>query len=334
MLILGLDVGGTNSRALLADTQGRRIRTGTAPGGNPVAHPVAEAIRAIETALRAALEDTDPAEVQAAVIGLAGLGRLAEPDVKRQFDQMWRRVGLRCRYRAVADPLVAFAAGTPASHGTLLLAGTGAIASQIRDGEIERYADGHGWLLGDLGSGFWIGREAIRATLDYLDGWAPPSGLTRAVLAELLGDADVAVGRDSTTAVVNAVRRDSPVALSRFARTVERTAAEGDTVAHQILHRAAEHLVTAASRVRGAAPDPGPLVLAGGLLTADTTLAARVRVLAAQRWPGVTITAARDGAAGAAWLAARDLPDAELPPSELHARLLGDAVSGSTSAAR
>lgn len=324
-LVLGLDIGGTASRALLVDAvAGHRIATGEAAGGNPSGHPVDEALGSIATALRRTLSGVDPGRVAYGLIGLAGVGRLQEPAVAAQFAAMWRQVGLGCPYQVVADADVAFAAGSPAPHGTLLLAGTGAIAAEIRDRRLRRIADGHGWLLGDLGSGFWIGREAVRAVLAYLDGWGPASGLVRRLLTELIGDPDPPVARETTGAVVNAVRCDSPVELARFARAVLECAADGDPIAIDIAVRAAGQLIETASLVRPADHADEPLVLAGGLLIRDTPVADAVRQAAADRWPGAPIRLARDGAGGAAWLAAVQLGAADCSPGELHLRLLGD----------
>lgn len=320
-LVLGLDIGGTSSRALLADLDGRRIGSGTAPGGNPTTHEASKAFTAVEQALRAALAGTDPGLVAAAVVGMAGVGRLAEPAVRSQFEAMWHRVGLRCAYQAIPDAIVAFAAGTPTPDGSLLLAGTGAIAAEIRNHRLGHIADGHGWLLGDLGSGFWLGREAVRTALSHLDGWTTVSLLVRRLLGELLGGVPDP-GRDAVIAVVNAVRRDPPVALARFAPLVCQTAADGDPVAQDIVERAVGHLLDAVSRVRDSTTlSDRPLVLAGSLLVVNTPVSVAVRAGAAEHWPDAEITLAGDGAAGAAWLAALSLPDPP-PPARLHSWLV------------
>jgi N-acetylglucosamine kinase-like BadF-type ATPase len=318
-LVLGLDIGGTTSRALLADLDGHRLGSGTAAGGNPTAHQASEAFAAVESALRAALDGVDPTRVAVAVVGMAGVGRLAEPEVRDRFTDMWQRVGLACPYQAVPDAVVAFAAGSADAHGTVLLAGTGAIAAQVRDRQLGRVADGHGWLLGDLGSGFWIGREAVRAALAHLDGWAGPSEVVRRLLADLLGEVP-APSRRSVVAVVNAVRRDPPVALARFAPLVCEAAGGSDPVARDIVARAAGHLVDSATRVRTTGAT-APLVLAGGLLVSGTPLSTEVRARAARCWPDAAVALAGDGAAAAAWLAALSLPDPP-PHAALHARLV------------
>ncbi|MGH3741512.1 MAG: N-acetylglucosamine kinase, partial [Micromonosporaceae bacterium] len=283
-LALGLDLGATNSRALIVDADGQRLGSGQAPGGNPTAEHVPDALAAIAAAIRAALGDIPPERIGSAAIGMAGVGRLKEPAVTAQFDTMWQELGLTCHYQPLSDAVVGFAAGTSAPDGTLLLAGTGAIAVDIRDHQPHRTADGHGWLLGDLGSGFWLGREAVRAALGYLDGWAPHSELTGLVLRELLGEASPPPSRDLVNTLINKVRSEPEVRLARFARTVLEAAAGSDATARDIATEAARHLVRTASQVR---PDDDPrsaarpLVLAGSLLTADTVIAAEIRAVAA-----------------------------------------------------
>src|SRR5262249_35118115 len=91
------------------------------------------------------------------------------------------------------DTDIAFAAapGTP-RDGLLLIAGTGAVAARIAHGRTAAVADGDGWLLGDQGSGFWIGRRAVPAVLAALGGRGAPPALTAAVLTRYLGAPDAA----------------------------------------------------------------------------------------------------------------------------------------------
>ncbi|HZE40913.1 MAG TPA: BadF/BadG/BcrA/BcrD ATPase family protein, partial [Stackebrandtia sp.] len=81
--ILGLDVGGTSTRALLADLDGRTLGRGKAGGGNPVSRGRATAEANLTTAVRQALDGADPARVRAAVVGIAGVLADNGPDVDR-----------------------------------------------------------------------------------------------------------------------------------------------------------------------------------------------------------------------------------------------------------
>ncbi|MFB9239170.1 N-acetylglucosamine kinase [Plantactinospora siamensis] len=322
-LVLGLDIGGSTTRAALISTAGVRLGTGLAGGGNPTSSGADAAAAELGVALRQALAAADPAAVRAGFIGLAGAGRLlADPVGRAAFDRAWRDAGLRCGYEIHGDALVAYAAGTAAPDGTVLIAGTGAIAARVRDLRLARVAGGHGWLLGDDGSGFWLGRAAVRHTLAALDAETEPSALGRAVLTELLGTARVeSPPRRTTDRLVQAVTRAAPVALARLAPLVlDRTADESG--AARIVAEAADHLVATLVPLRPG-EDPAPIVLAGGLLGADNALSRAVRDRLGQRWPAAPLLPARDGALAAAWLAARTVDPDPDRAAALHARLLG-----------
>ncbi|MDG9677235.1 BadF/BadG/BcrA/BcrD ATPase family protein [Micromonospora sp. DH14] len=320
-VVVGLDVGGTSTRATVLTLTGHRVGTGRAGGGNPTSHGAERAAAELLTALREALTDVDPARAAAGTIGLAGAGRLlADPAGRAAFDQAWHDAGLRCPYEVHGDALVAYASGTAAPDGTILIAGTGAITAQVHDLRLDRIADGHGWLLGDAGSGFWLGREAVRRLLADLDAGRAPGTLATTVLTDLLGSADVAARpRDTVDATIQTVTRRPPVELARLAPLVVDAATHGDPVATALITEAAAHLTESVSRIRTSGAVT-PVVLGGGLLTADTPLATAVRAEIARRWPDAPVRTAGDGAAAAAWLAARGLPEVT-DPAALHARL-------------
>ncbi|MEU4339117.1 BadF/BadG/BcrA/BcrD ATPase family protein [Micromonospora lupini] len=320
-VVVGLDVGGTSTRATALTLAGERLGTGRAGGGNPTSHGAERAAAELLAALREALTGLDPTRVAAGTIGLAGAGRLlADPAGRAAFDRAWHDAGLRCPYEVYGDALVAYASGTAAPDGTILVAGTGAITAQVHELRLDRIADGHGWLLGDAGSGFWLGREAVRRLLADLDAGHAPGALGTAVLTDLVGSADVAPRpRDTVDATIQAVTRRPPIELARLAPLVVTAATAGEPVATALVAEAAAHLAESVSRIR---PDGAvtPIVLGGGLLTADTPLAAAVRAEIARHWPDATLRTAGDGAAAAAWLAARGLPEVT-DPAALHARL-------------
>jgi N-acetylglucosamine kinase-like BadF-type ATPase len=197
----------------------------------------------------------------------------------------------------------------------------------VTDRRLTRTADGHGWLLGDDGSGFWLGREAVRAALRALDAGEPPGRLVGAVLRELgaTGTADQvppARARRATEwrrhRVIEAVHSRPGVQLSALAPLVSAAYRDGDPEARSIVERAAAALLTTLGRIR----DPGettPIVLAGSL-TSDTSPVGRtLRTLLAGRFAG-PVRPARTEVGGAAWLALAAL-DPVLATRDAHTRL-------------
>jgi N-acetylglucosamine kinase-like BadF-type ATPase len=305
VLVVGLDVGGTSTRALIIDLDGVRVGAGFAGRGNPTSIAPEKAAAELRTALDAALCDIDPARVSTGTVGVAGVGKLAaDPSARGAFAEAWRSSGLDCPYTLVSDALVAYASGTGSPDGTVLIAGTGAIAAAVRGLALGRVADGHGWLLGDNGSGFWLGREAVRATLATVDAHDLDTPLSRAVLGQLGVSDPRDQPRQVADDVVQAVNIRPPVALAELAPLVL-SLVDVDPTAAELVRAAADHLVATLAHVHA---DGLPIVLAGGLLAAGSPLAAEIRTRVSGRWPASVQHDAGDGAAAAAWLAARALP--------------------------
>jgi glucosamine kinase len=323
-LVLGGDLGGTSTRILVVGTDARVRGRSTAGGGNPISHP-AGAAAALGTALRAALAGVDPGRVEASVIGVAGWSALRTPPVAARFGQVWADAGLTCDPGYAPDLEVAFAAGTPEPDGSVLVAGTGATAGAVAGHQLTRTADGHGWLLGDEGSGFWLGREAVRATLRALDAGDPPGRLVGSVLHELAGPGTVdelarapgGTGR-CRDRVIEAVNSRPGVLLSALAPLVSAADQEGDPAARSIVERAAAALLTTLGRIRGDG-ETTPIVLAGGLTGDTTPVGTAIRTLLPARFGG-PVRPARSEVGGAAWLALAAL-DPALATHDAHARL-------------
>jgi len=327
-LALGGDLGGTSTRLLVVDGDGREHGRGTAGGGNPISRPV-DAAAAFGEALDAALAGVDAGRVRASVIGVAGGSALRRPPASAQFERVWSDAGLTCDPGYRPDLEVAFAAGTPEPDGTVLVAGTGAAAGAVTDHRLTRTADGHGWLLGDDGSGYWLGREAVRAALRSLDAGEVPGLLVGSVLHELdsagqVGD-DVAASSPSRRGidrqrdrVIQAVYSRPGVDLSALAPLVSAAYRDGDPQARSIVERAAAALLATLSLIR----DEGertPVVLAGSLAGDTSPVGVELRRLLTERLSGAVLPA-RSGVGGAAWLALAAV-DPGLASPEVHARL-------------
>ena len=323
-LVLGGDLGGTSTRIVIADHEGNVVGRGAAAGGNPTSHPASAAAN-FGQALHAALAGLDPTAVKAAVIGAAGGSALARPDVRAQFDAAWNGAGLTGEPEFIGDLEVAFASGTPEPDGVVLIAGTGCAAGLVRDHQLVRTADGHGWLLGDDGSGFWLGREAVRSVLRKLDLGEPIGVLGQAVVRAVLPDRDeqaVAqregydVLRDD---LIRAVNSRPPVMLAELARTVVWAFEQNDETAHALVKRAADLLTETVGRLRTTS-DKGPMILAGSVAGESSPVGRLIRETVHQHFFGEVLTA-RDGVGGATWLALGTL-DPALATRENHTRLV------------
>ncbi|MEU6907158.1 BadF/BadG/BcrA/BcrD ATPase family protein [Streptomyces coeruleorubidus] len=213
--MVGLDAGGTRTRAVLATADdGRPVGEGAAGPGNALTVPVPQLTEHLAEAVGRAVPEAVRDRVVAVAGGFAGAtGAAADEPGRRNalaaLTAALRRLGIDAGPPVIGSDIeAAFASapGTPAD-GLALVAGTGAVAMRITDRRGTVTVDGDGWLLGDDGSGFWIGRAAVRAALRMADGRGAPTVLAETVGRELGVPGDALPGG---AAAGGAVRRLSP----------------------------------------------------------------------------------------------------------------------------
>jgi N-acetylglucosamine kinase-like BadF-type ATPase len=298
-MLIGVDAGGTSTRAVALDPAGRCLGVGTAGGGNPVSRGPESAAAAVRDAILGALpggavaltegssgpvgpaDATGPANatgpahgsdvmagptIRAEVV-LAMAGARAFFDRERVVNHL-AEVGLDASITVEPDLLATFCSGSPEPDGYALVAGTGAAAVRVQDGRVSATADGLGWLLGDGGSGFWIGHRVVRAAAAALDGRGPETRLSAMLLDEVGTAGPEMHNADGRAAalqyLVDRLYQDRPVELSRFAALALRAADDGDPVALSILAGARERLAQTLRAVHR--PEvAGPIVVGGGI---------------------------------------------------------------------
>src|SRR3954471_14087067 len=104
-LVVGVDAGGTASRAVVATVTGTIVGRGIAGPGNPLSGGASATVE-IGAAIRAALTDSDPSTVVAGVLGVAGTS--AAGSYAADFATMWSSLGLRAPMRIAGDVITAF----------------------------------------------------------------------------------------------------------------------------------------------------------------------------------------------------------------------------------
>ena len=305
MILLALDAGGTSTRAVALTPAGEVLGYGRGPAGNPTAAGIGPAADAIGAAVGVALSAAGSAEV--AVVAMAG----EQSDAFRS--DVTERLAAYGVQRVVLehDLLALFCSGTPSPDGYALIAGTGTVAARVSGGGLAAVVGGRGWLLGDAGGGFWIGRRVARAVVAALDGQTAPTALTPVALSALgidtrTADPDDPVGRVAAIRqAVSTVYARRPVALAELAPLAFAAAAAHDPTAHAIVVAASQALADLLDAVR--VPElTGPVVVGGsvvvrGILAAPEALAADLVPPAG----GAPVISVPDGLVGAAVLALR-----------------------------
>ncbi|MFG2129877.1 N-acetylglucosamine kinase [Streptomyces sp. NPDC048751] len=187
--VVGVDAGGTRTRAVLAAVAGGGpLGEGGGGPGNALTVPVPQLTEHLVEAVGRAVPERLRGRVVAVAGGFAGAARTAdEPGRVRAeaaLSAALGRLGITATVIEIHSDIEAAFASAPGhpADGIALVGGTGAVAARIEGRVYGATAGGDGWLLGDDGSGFWIGREAARAALRMADGRGRPT-----VLAGLVG---------------------------------------------------------------------------------------------------------------------------------------------------
>lgn len=249
-IIIGLDIGGTKTRGVRFE-DGRAVADESAGSSNVQnVSPEDAAFNLAE--LFARIGGGKVAQVYAGAGGIdthddaAALAALIEPHVPG------------AKITVVHDSRLLLAAGR-ASTGVAVIAGTGSAAwGRNAEGD-EARAGGWGYLLGDEGSGYWLGREAVRHSLRRMNQGLPVDQLTAALLESC--------GVEDPNRLISLFH--SPATGRRFwaqqARLVVEAAAAGHVASQQLLDQAGSDLAGLAVQALGKLGIDGPVILGGGL---------------------------------------------------------------------
>jgi N-acetylmuramic acid 6-phosphate etherase len=245
-----VDLGRSHVRVVAPGVDVRTDRgAGLADAGGPVG-----AARLCLAAVHAAL-DADPAE-----LAVCAPGVVTDPGLARAFADALAAGGATA-VTVVSDSAAWQAGAFAGGDGAVVAVGTGAVVV-ARSGDTVTRLDGLGLLLGDVGGGAWIGREALAVAARSAGGlrdaavarFGPPADWPG-----LLGVPDLA-GR-----------------LAGFVPDVVAAADAGDPDAGAVLEAAARGLAETLDPL----PDDLPVALVGGLAG---PLGVRLRAIADRRW--------------------------------------------------
>lgn len=299
-LVVGVDSGGSGLRVALAravdgrvlETVASREPVRTGRGGIDAGHLLDRLLPAVEAMTGRAAGAGD--RIVAVAVGAAGMATLGDglrAELPGAFARAW---GVR-RLALAADAVTAYAGALGQRPGAVVAGGTGLIAMGT-DLSGWRRADGWGHLLGDCGSGAWIGRAGLEAAMRAYDGRRGGSAALLARAEELLGPAAGLPGALYP-------RSDRPAVLASFAPGVADCAAAGDPVAVAVLERAAGHIAEAAAAVCPADAEV-EVALTGGLFKIGEPLLGPLRAELGTLLPRVReVPAAGDPLAGAVAIA-------------------------------
>jgi glucosamine kinase len=280
--VLGLDSGGTKTRAVVVGPAGQVLGHHAGEGLDPTTGVGWEA------SLATVAEALGP--VSHAMLGLPFHGEIAAVSA-RQAAVGQALFGPRCG--VVNDVAVAFAGAFAGKDGVLILSGTGSMAwargplGAVRVG-------GWGDAIGDEGSAAWIGRAALGLISMQLDGRRARTAFADGLLARLGLAADDLIGWVYGHANPRA-------GIAAVAAQVSALARAGDADAIHLLQQAGVHLATLGqTAARRSGVHTGPWSHAGGVFADETVLGAVTQAMGRTAMP-----AALPPVGGAVLMAAR-----------------------------
>ena len=165
-IFLGIDGGGSKTSCVIGD-ENSVLGTGASGGSNVVRVGETQARESLRTAIRAACAEAKiiPSQIKKTCVGIAGGARPEIANVVRRL--LLELVG--GEIEIVGDQVIAMEAAFGDGPGVIVIAGTGSIAyARNAEGKVAR-AGGWGFGISDEGSGHWIGRAAVTASLRAYD---------------------------------------------------------------------------------------------------------------------------------------------------------------------
>ncbi|GEC92949.1 N-acetylglucosamine kinase [Brevibacillus brevis] len=261
---IGIDGGGSKTRAAICNEAGQVRAIVVGESSNPLSRSWGD----VEATLRELIDavrikaGAKKEEVASLFIGLGGADR---PQIKERiqhaFADEWGE-----RLLIDNDVIAALYAGTWGQPGVVLLAGTGSIACAFSKEGARHRVGGWGYLVGDEGSGFDLGKKAAIAVMREYDGRGESTVLTRLFMDHY--------GVERPDELISLIYGGSNPRkeLAKTSQLVEQAATLGDPVANALIKQAVEDLLELADACLKKVQEPVPVVLAGGLLTASTIL--------------------------------------------------------------
>ncbi len=319
---LAIDGGQSSTLALVADDTGRILAAGRGGSVGHITEPGGR--RQYEDALRdsayAALSAAglEPADVTHICLGMTGAMNESGEIVAALFPA--------AAVASYHDVITALAGASVARPGVVVISGTGAIAyGRLADGR-EARSSGWGYAIGDEGSGYWLGIEAMRAACKASDGRGAATALTERIPRHLH-----AVDMMDLHRRLYAQQIPRPD-IASVAAVVGAAAADGDAVAQELLARAGAELALAALAVVASLDqiDSGlPVYVTGGVFRAGPLIVDSLRQTIATRSPASRVySAAYSPVVGALLLAlqAAGVALTEQVIGQISATLPGEAV--------
>jgi len=228
--VIGVDGGGTETLGVLVNENGVVLAQGKvgptnyqAVGAERLHNEITQLFKQLGIG-----NAQGPKKIDHIYFGLAGVGRASD---RQEVRDLFHDLDFATQFTIESDAMIALAGAFSGKEGIIIIAGTGAICfGKNETGPVVR-SGGWGYLLGDEGSVFFIGQQAIMAALKDLDGRGEKTSLRRALEKKYnLTQVDQIIPKIYKQEI-------DRTAISRLAPMVFEHANENDAVAAEIIRR-------------------------------------------------------------------------------------------------
>ncbi|MVP02372.1 BadF/BadG/BcrA/BcrD ATPase family protein [Paenibacillus lutrae] len=263
---LGIDGGGTKTEGSVVDSEGRLLIEARVGTTNPHAVTFPSAIRELENLLDQLLDHLQSAQTipKGICLGMSGIS------TDEEKERLTESLALYQQRRVVSFPVaiksegeISLMAALQQDYGVLVISGTGSIVYGFMPDGRQFRSGGWGHYLGDEGSGYAIGLQALKAVMQSYDGVLPATLLTPAIMEALtlqrITDLKGVVYRPDVDKAV----------IASFASHCIRAAESGDGIACHIIKEEAGKLVRTTSALLERQPELQQMniVMAGSVFT-------------------------------------------------------------------
>ncbi len=183
MQYIGIDGGGTKTKIVLFDEEGRSLKELILP----TVHILTQKKEKSVQILREGLQQLDPQETAVVGVGMAGYGQQA--NLRHEIEDMCQKAFGKRKFVLDSDVRIAVEGALNGKNGIVVIAGTGSIALSICDGVMHR-CGGWGYQLGDEGSGYWLAKRMLQIFCKQADGRLPKTQLYDILMKECHLDND------------------------------------------------------------------------------------------------------------------------------------------------
>lgn len=249
--LIAMDGGGTKTDAVLFDETGRILAFERGPGSNATDLGERESRERV-LALFESVRKKAPERIAAFYGAIAGT--IVNGDL---YSETILADGRAIASRVEDDGPSILSATLGPVDGCAMVCGTGSSLFVRIEGEPLRHLGGKGYLIDTGGSGFELGREAIRAAMRAADGRIPPTALT--------GYIEEMIGETVDDHLIPLIHRGGRAYIASFAPAVFRARRDGDPAAAEIFERQSALLADLTFAAARFFPGDFPVVIGGGI---------------------------------------------------------------------